>query len=140
MTVLMWDKPKKARSAEKHADMYSADGAPPGCYAPNMSEEDTMRWKAKFVNLKTDYPQVELRRNGVVVVIGLRGYKYKFYNYRMTKKAYDRWAKFGEPERAPTVMHIATSGPMRFTLAEFEQFQAAIAEGFEALKNLKVDE
>jgi hypothetical protein len=137
MGVLMWDKPEKLHDSKEHADMYSADGAPPGVFVPNMSDEDAMRWKAKFVGRKTDTPQVELRCNGVVVVLGFRGYKYKYYNTRVTQKAHDKWTKFGRPEDAPTVMHIATSGPMMFSMAEYEEFQQAIAEGFEALKKLE---
>lgn len=49
MSVLSFDKPARARSPEEHADMHSSDTGIPGTYAPNMSDSDMKRWKAKKI-------------------------------------------------------------------------------------------
>ena len=38
MGILMWDKPNKKLS-RKEWEAKSADGAPPGVYSPNMSDD-----------------------------------------------------------------------------------------------------
>lgn len=54
--------------------MYSADGAPPGVYVPNMSDEDKEKWLAKVAYGKTDYPQAEIRKGGgFVIIVSLNG-------------------------------------------------------------------
>jgi len=61
MTPLLdWSKPKKARTTEEHNTTFVADGAPPGTYVPNMSDEDKRKWKAKRVGGKD--PRVEIRK------------------------------------------------------------------------------
>jgi hypothetical protein len=60
MSLLSWDKPKKARTTEEHNDTFVADGAPPGTYVPNMSDEDQEKWKAKKVGGKD--LRVEIRK------------------------------------------------------------------------------
>ena len=59
MGILMWDKPQKKLS-KKEWEAISADGAPPGVYHPNMSDQDRERWKAKKVGGKN--PRVEVRK------------------------------------------------------------------------------
>ena len=85
MTVLMWEKPKQVLSKADWA-ANQADSAPPGTFVPNMSEEDRMRWKAKLVGIKTGFPQVEIRRDSTVIIVSLRGYKYKNYDTRQTPR------------------------------------------------------
>jgi hypothetical protein len=58
----MWDKPKKKMSKEEW-ELISADGAPPGVYTPNMSDDDRKRWKAKKIGGKN--PRVEIRKTCV---------------------------------------------------------------------------
>jgi len=60
MALLSWDKPRKVRSTEAHAERYQADGAPPGTFVPNMSEADKFRWKAKSIGGKD--PRIEIRK------------------------------------------------------------------------------
>lgn len=64
MSILTWDKPKKAMPVDEWKSL-SADGAPPGVYIPNMSEEDAERWRAKLVGTKRGNPQVEIRKAGL---------------------------------------------------------------------------
>lgn len=139
MSILSWDKPAKARSHDDHVANTSADGAPPGCYVPNMSREDAMKWKAKVVGAKVGFPQVEIRRDGVVIVLSLRGYKYKQYDLRLSEENIKKWKSYGwySKSEEPTLVHIATSGPMQFTMQELNEFQQAIAEGIEHLKALE---
>lgn len=57
--VLYWEKIPKAMATEEWMKI-SADGAPPGVYRPNMSEEDMLKWKAKII--LGDDPRVEIRK------------------------------------------------------------------------------
>lgn len=58
--VLDFEKPKRARSTEKHNSTYSSDTGVAGTYVPNMSEKDMRKWKAKKVG--GDDPRVEVRK------------------------------------------------------------------------------
>jgi hypothetical protein len=59
-SILSWDEPKKSRPTEEHNETFVADGAPPGTYVPNMSEEDKEKWKAKQIGGKD--PRIEIRK------------------------------------------------------------------------------
>lgn len=138
MSVLMWDKPKRVMSKEDWAEN-QADGAPPGTYVPNMSEKDRMRWKAKLVGQKTGFPQVELRRDSTVVILSLKGYKYKYYDTRRSEenlantRKYDKKATY---DKWPLI-HIASAGPMAMSFEDLDDFKKAIDEGIEFLRNLE---
>jgi hypothetical protein len=60
MSVLSWDKPKKARSTAEHNARNSSDTGVDGTYVPNMSEKDRLRWKAKLVTGQD--PRIEIRK------------------------------------------------------------------------------
>jgi len=60
MSFLCWDKPKKVRTTEEHNNTFVADGAPPGTFVPNMSEDDKRKWKAKLI--RGADPRVEIRK------------------------------------------------------------------------------
>lgn len=128
MAVLMWEKPKRVMSKETWTSI-QADGAPPGTYCSNMSPEDQMRWKAKLVGVTLGFPQVEIRRNGLVVIVSSRGYKYNGYDCRQTEK------NPGADDR--NVVHLASSGSQSFTLEELEEFISAIREAQAKLKELE---
>lgn len=73
MSLLWWDKPAPATPPADHQRTYSADGAVPGAYVPNMSAEDRHRWKARRVG-GVD-PRIEIRRgmpNGSLLVMVVR--------------------------------------------------------------------
>lgn len=59
MSILSWEKPPRRTSVENWKSI-SADGAPPGVYSPNMSQEDRLKWKAKLVGKKGGIKQVEI--------------------------------------------------------------------------------
>lgn len=68
--ILSFDKPKKLRSSNAHAEMYSSDTGIAGTYVPNMSETDKVKWKAK--RIKGSDPRVEIRKtllNGYAQVL-----------------------------------------------------------------------
>ena len=60
MSLLSWDKPKKARSTEGHNKKFQSDTGIPGTFVPNMADEDKYRWKAKKIGGKN--PRVEIRK------------------------------------------------------------------------------
>ncbi len=128
----MWEKPKKLRDSKEHADDHCADGAPPGAYVPNMSAEDAMKWKAKLAGHKTGFPQVELRRDGCVIVVSTRGYKYKHYDTRDIKS----WKKASKRQDEVKLIHIACSGPMYLTELEYAEMLQAVEEAKAKLKEI----
>jgi len=72
-SLLWWDKPAPATTHAAHVKAHSADGAPPGTYAPNMSPADRQRWKAKRIR-GTD-PRIEVRKglaNGSLLLVVVR--------------------------------------------------------------------
>ena len=140
MSVLMWEKPKQVMSKEERAS-YQADGAPPGTWMSNMSHEDSMRWKAKIVGKTTGCPQVELRRNGMVIILSKRGFKYKDYDCRRTP---ENVAEFEQKKKQggwdfefDNVVHIASSSSQTMNMQEYLDFMEALKEGWEALEALE---
>lgn len=121
MNVLMWDKPAKIMTEEERAAAYQADGAPPGVYVPNMSDEDRRRWKAKKIG--GDHPRVEIRKDTFVVIVSLGGgYHYKHYKPKQTEGVN---------------IHIAAAGPIMLTFEEWAEFQQAVQEAREALETVE---
>jgi len=58
--ILNFDKPKKARSTEKHNDDHRSDTGIPGAFVPNMSKTDMLDWKAKRIGGPD--PRIEIRK------------------------------------------------------------------------------
>lgn len=118
-SVLMWERPRRVMSKEQHQSI-SADGAPPGVYIPNMSRADRLRWKAKLTGTRRKKPQIELRRNGMVIVVaGSKGYKYK---------ARDRGPKFAHH------MHITSNDAQVFDMAGWTTLVHAVEEARQVLR------
>lgn len=127
MSLISWNKPKKIRSTEEHNQTYLSDSGVEGTYVPNMPKADRWSWKGKLVGQKTKYPQVELRRGGIVIVISLHGYKYKHYNTRHGEmNGNDTWSKLNE-DTAPT-FHLSSSGPIQFTWEQFDLMNNVVEE------------
>lgn len=139
MSVLMWEKPKQVISKEEWKGN-QADGAPPGTWMFNMSHKDSMRWKAKIVGKTLGFPQVELRRNGMVVILSKRGYKYNGYDTRQTPEKLAEYAankkQYGWDNDLDDVVHIASSGSQAMNMKEYLDFMEALREGWEALEAL----
>lgn len=136
-SVLSWEKPKQVMSKDVWAE-FSADGAPPGSFVSNMSPEDNLKWKARLVGQMTGFPQVEIRRDSTVVVVSLKGYKYKQYNLRQSQENLDKarkWDREQDVANWPTI-HIASAGATMLTLEQFNEFKQAIDEAFQFLHEL----
>jgi hypothetical protein len=126
MGLITWDKPKKARSTGEHNDMFSSDSGVDGTYVPNMSREDKAKWKGKVAHTTTS-PQVEIRKDTFVVVVGLDGYNYKYYR------------RVPERHSASTKglnIHIASAGPIQLTFEQWEDFKTVVEEAKEKLKGM----
>ena len=124
MGILSWDKPARIRTADEHARLHSADGAPPGTYVPNMTAADQNKWKAKLVGKTTGSPQVEIRKSvrGVqmLIIVSLGG-----------------GIKVGnrDRERSKGVnVQMSMNGPAQMTFDEMAALQAAVAEARQVLE------
>jgi len=119
MGILSWDKPAQVMTKDEWSSI-SADSAPAGVYTPNMSREDSKKWKARKVGFKSGHPQIEIRREAMVIVVSLGGgYKYKFYTPDKTKGIN---------------VHISQSGAAQITFKEFDQMVEAILEAQDVLE------
>lgn len=119
MGLLCFDKPKKARSTEEHNIGCSSDCGVPGTYVPNMSREDRKKWKGKIVGKSGKRPlQIEIRKNSFVTVVGLKGYKYKYYDT----------TKFN--------IHVAAAGPIQMTFKDWEEWRQCVEEATKILADL----
>lgn len=128
MGLICWDKPKKLRTAEKHNATYSSDSGVNGTYVPNMSEKDRRKWKGKITQVTTS-PQVEIRKDSFVVVVGLDGYTYKYYR---------RIPKDGRGGSTKGLnIHIAAAGPIQMSFKVWEEFMDVVREARQALEELK---
>lgn len=125
MSILSWDKPKKATSKEVHDANHVFDGGPVGGYVPNMSDEDMGKWKAKLTGTRRGHPQVEIRKtlgSQILLIVSLGGYTYKYYTPENTKDKN---------------IHFSTNGPLQMTFADIHEMYGAIEEAKEYLQNLK---
>jgi hypothetical protein len=104
--ILRWDKPPKIMTTEQWRAI-SADSAPPGVYVPNMSAADAGSWKAKLFR-GADPPRVEIRKTAcgtqVLIAVNRGG------------------------------MRVSMNGPAVFTMAEWGQLSAAVAEAVTVLE------
>ena len=90
--VLKWDKPKKVMTDAEWQSV-SADGAPPGVYVPNMSEQDRLAWKAKAIGGKD--PRIEIRKSvrGAQVLIVVRDESVRMSMNGTSQFSRDEWAE-----------------------------------------------
>jgi hypothetical protein len=121
--LIKWDKPRKIRSAESRAKMYSSDSGVPGTYVPNMSVDDMKSWKGKVVGMNNGHPQVEIRKHPFLMIVSVDGgYKYKFYTPENT-------GRFN--------VHISSAGPIQLTFDEWEEMKLVVEEAKEKLRSLR---
>jgi hypothetical protein len=126
--ILCWNKPEKAMSTDAWRNNAGFDGGPPGGYVPNMSEEDTLKWRAKLVGKKGGIKQVEIRKstsNGtqMLIIVSEGGFRQKV----------DRWHPDGVEFPGKNV-RISLNGPAALSFKEMEELHRAIEEAREALK------
>lgn len=132
MTILMWDKPAKAKTVEEWKTDAGFDGGPAGGYVPNMRIEDAYRWKAKVVGKTTDHPQVEIRKSfatgQLVLIVSLgNGYNYKFYKVDPARHEYNTKG---------VNVHMATNGGLQMSFQDVNDMHAAVTEAREYLETL----
>jgi hypothetical protein len=137
--LLFWDKPEKVMSTEKWKSI-SADGAPPGVYLPNMTDEDAERWKAKIKYAKTDHPQVEIRKtvrgSQMVLIVALDGWTYRPSGHvvgetREGESNYRHHATEGYQVR------MSVNGPLWWKWPDFLDLTIAVHEARNVLTALK---
>ena len=128
MNLICWDKPKKIRSTEEHNAVYSSDSGINGTYVPNMSVKDRNKWKGKITQVKTS-PQVEIRKDTFVIIIGLDGYNYKYYRREPEKP-------WGDSTKGLNI-HIASAGPIQLSFKDWEEFKTVIEEAKQTLIEMK---
>ena len=115
--ILSFDKPEKIMSDAEWKSI-SADGAPPGVYTPNMSDEDKERWKGKLIKGKD--PRIEIRKT-------FRGKGYYAQVLIVVWK--------DVPEEFPDVV-ISTNGKIGASFQKMEEMHEAIKEAKEILKGI----
>lgn len=137
MGLLMWDAPKKVRTAAENREHYGFEDGPDGGYIPNMSDEDAQRWKAKITGQKRGTPQVEIRKTlggtQVTIVVTLRGgYTYKNY---VPMPPVSNWTRSHYTDDKH--IHIAANGPMQLTHEQFAELGQAVAEAKARLEEIE---
>lgn len=122
MGIISWDKPRKIHSTKDHNEMYSSDCDVPGTYMPNMSKDDIKKWKGRVVGAKIGSPQVEIRKNYMLVIVSLGGgYQHKFYTREKT---------------VGINLHISMAGPTQLTFQDWDDMKAAVDEARQKLEAL----
>lgn len=128
----MWDKPKKVMSTEQWASN-SADGAPPGVYEPNMSQEDKERWKAKAVTKKSGHKVVEIRKSfgGTQCLIIVSANHDGVPDSKQYEGSnYINWLIYPDCS-----VKISMNGNAQLTMTEVQQMPLAIQEAFDFLNS-----
>ena len=123
MNILSWDKPKKKMPVEEWKKI-SADGAPPGVYTPNMSQEDMFKWKAKHI--KGDDERVEIRKS-------FHWTNNKPYPNQVNYSAQMLIVIRKAPKNDQPEVLISTNGKMGMTLETCFDMNEAIKEAIEVL-------
>ena len=127
MSILDWNRPKKVMTTEER-NKISADGAPPGVYVPNMSEEDNQRWKAKLIGGPNR--RVEIRKN---IVGEWRESKYKTFGGRKDRSRNCAQLLCIVDEHS---VRISANGTLDFEGSEFGYFMLAVQEARQALSDM----
>ena len=131
--ILDWNKPEKAMSIKEWKSI-SADGAPPGVYSPNMSEEDRLKWKAKSIVGKDT--RVEIRKS---FYFSKKSGSYKKLGDKEfpTRNSYSNQMCIIvrlDDTYQPNVL-ISTNGKMAMTFEDVRNLDLAIKEAVEHLKS-----
>jgi hypothetical protein len=120
MSLIDFDKPKKIRSTEEHNKMHSSDSGVPGTYVPNMSEEDTKKWRGNHIKGQRIDQRIEIRKTigGTQLLIVV--YKEKrFTDWRVSQT---EWNKNHNNVR------LSMNGKLDMTFDEYDEFVKVIEE------------
>lgn len=120
MNILSFEKPKKIRTTEKHNETYSSDCGVPGTFVPNMSNDDNIKWKAKYI--KSNDERVEIRKSfdGTQVVIVV-------YKNIIKNDWKNRIEGHGN-------IRISANNKIHMTFDEYNKFKEAIEEAKQILE------
>lgn len=133
--VLFFGEIAKIMTSKEYANSYSADGAPPGVYAGNMSQQDKERWKGKIVGTKDcEDLRVEIRTTclgaNLVAIVTSKGAKPP-----MTDSQYIKPNRY--IDRVPGTTKISTNGPLVLDKEGLRDLNRAIQEAQDVLEVLE---
>lgn len=99
-SLLSFDKPAKLRPTTEHNALHQSDSGVAGTYVPNMSMDDSLKWRAKRITGKD--PRVEIRKTlkGSQMLLVVR----------------------------PHEVTMSTNGRLSFSWVEFDQLEKAVSE------------
>lgn len=111
MSLLSFEKPKKVLKTDEHNKIYSSDSNIAGTYVPNMSYNDTLKWKAKHIKGKDE--RIEIRKTfdcaQMLIVV-----------YKSIADTHDN-------------VQMSSNGKVHMTFELFDEFSTAISEAKEIL-------
>lgn len=94
-------------------------------------------WKAYIPETSRRFPQIEIRKYGLVIVISKRGYRYSKYDTRQTPSNIEKWKAYcesnGTPGKEMPTVHIVANDIVTLTYKEFAELQVVFAEAQQAL-------
>ena len=128
MSILDFNKPNKVNLTAVHNKKYTSDSGIDGTYVPNMSKEDTEKWKAKHIK-KGDDPRIEIRKT-------FRFSNNKGWNIKGDFNVYSQVVIIVRPETSldyPQLV-ISGNGKIAMTTDIYIKFQQAILEAQILLK------
>ena len=122
------------------------DGGPVGGYVPQMSEQDSVRWRAKLVNGGKDGARVELKKkftginNGqgstqVSMIVALDGWDYAAKHEARTANVKGEW--FHTDTRGLNV-RMSMNGPLLMTFEQFAEINQAVQEAADVLRDTQI--
>jgi hypothetical protein len=123
MSVLSFDKPKKIRSSEEHNKKYVSDSGVDGTYVPNMSKEDTEKWKAKHI--KGEDERIEIRKtfsSQLVIIV-----------YKRPREIDWKPGNFTEWAKNHKNIKISVNGPIHLYWDDIIELLSAIEEAKDIL-------
>ena len=122
MTVLDFNKPIKIRSSKEHAREFSSDSGVAGTYVPNMSTEDTMKWKGKHIKGKQERVEIRKTFGGQQLLIIVRK--------SALSGGKNRWDYEGN-------VRMSSNGRIHMSFGEWQQLTEAVDEAKELIGILK---
>lgn len=126
MSILAWEEPPRAMTQEEWESV-TADGAPPGVYAPNMSQDWAQRWKARLAGQRTPGElRVEVRKTVTSPGTG-RTHRENPGN-RLPAHAQALILIYADGE-----VRVSANGPMAFSPQDWRDLATAVTEARAAL-------
>lgn len=130
MSLLNFEAPKKIKIEAGFED------GPEGGYVPQMSTEDSQRWKAKKFNIGKPNARIELRKTfgptQVFIIVARDGWDLSSkHEYRDNPKS-DFSKYYGRCTKGLQV-RMSMNGPLLMSLGDFNEINAIVAEAMDYL-------